>query len=74
MIGGRASRETGSARSPASTEIRTKTNRGARAASFALIANFDAEPLEDILDSQHVIERKKEAGSESVTISNDEFN
>jgi hypothetical protein len=73
MIGVRAGRETGSARPPASTEIHTKTNRAARAASFALIANLDAEPLEGILDSQRVIERMKKAGSESVTISNDEF-
>jgi hypothetical protein len=71
MIGVRAGRETGSARSLASTEIRTKTNRAARAASIVLIANLDAEPLEGILDSQRVIERTNEAGSESVTISND---
>jgi hypothetical protein len=38
--------------------------------SFTLIARHDAEQLEEILDSQRVIERMKEVGTEPVTISN----
>jgi len=39
--------------------------------SFALIADHDAEELENILDAQRVIERMKEAGTESVVVSTD---
>jgi hypothetical protein len=41
--------------------------------SFEVIADHDAEQLEDILDSQRVIERMKEAGTGPVTISNDDL-
>ncbi len=41
--------------------------------SFAMIADPGPEQLEEILDSHRVIERKAEAGSEPVAISNDEL-
>ncbi len=41
--------------------------------SFALIADHDAEQLEEILDSHRVIERMAEAGSEPVAISDDDL-
>ena len=41
--------------------------------SFALIAEHGLEQLEEILDSQRVIERMKEAGREPVAISNDDL-
>ncbi len=37
--------------------------------SFAMIADYDAEELENILDAQRVIERMKEAGSKPVVVS-----
>ncbi len=41
--------------------------------SCAMIADHDAEELENILDAQRVIERMREAGSEPVAISNDDL-
>ncbi len=41
--------------------------------SFAMIADHDMEQLEEILDSHHVIERMRQAGSEPVTISTDDL-
>ncbi len=40
--------------------------------SFAMIADHGMEQLEEILDSHRVIERMREAGSEPVTISDDD--
>ncbi len=41
--------------------------------SFAMIADHGIEQLEEILDSQRVIERMAEAGSEPVAISEDDL-
>ncbi len=41
--------------------------------SFALIADHDAEQLEEILDSHRVIDRMREARTEPVTISDDDL-
>ncbi len=41
--------------------------------SFAMLADHGIEQLEEILDSQRVIERMREAGSEPVTISDDDL-
>ena len=41
--------------------------------SFALIADHDAEQLEEILDSQRVIDRMREARTEPVAISDDDL-
>jgi len=41
--------------------------------SFAMIADHSTEQLEEILDSQRVIERMAEAGSEPVAISDDDL-
>ncbi len=41
--------------------------------SFAMTADHDAEQLEEILDSHRVTERKREAGSEPVAISDDDL-
>ena len=41
--------------------------------SSAMIADHSMEQLEEILDSHRVIERMREAGSEPVTISDDDL-
>ena len=41
--------------------------------SFAMVADHDMEQLEEILDSQRVIERMREARSDPVTISDDDL-
>ncbi len=46
---------------------------GRSRSGFAMIADHGMEQLEEILDSHRVIERMREAGSEPVTISNNDL-